>query len=131
MGLTLHLWMPESCRPAQLEGCRDVRCRGVSTQGEHPECCDATCALIEACLSSEVAARPTAAELVAALEGLQGNAADPESRPVAAQLVAALGHLQGDVAETRSNVMPAQHLGGATDVDSDVPAEAVASGHAP
>lgn len=95
-----------------------MRCRGVSTEGTEPECCDATCALIEACLSSDVAARPTAAQLVAALEGLQGDAAKPESRPVSAHLVAALGQLQGDAAESETNPSPAQHLGAESAVES-------------
>jgi hypothetical protein len=116
------------CRPAKLTGRWDLRCRGVSTEGEHPECCDATCALIEACLSGDVAARPTAAQLVATLEGLQGDAAEPESRPVSAQLVAALGQLQGDAADSSTKPIPVQHLSAESAVGSPPPAEAVTHG---
>ena len=103
----------------------------MSTEGANPECCDATCALIEACLSSDVAARPTAAQLVAALEGLQGDAAEPESRPVSAQLVAALGELQDNASASFDRPELAQHLGAATATESEPPVEAAARGHEP
>ena len=48
-------------------GCT-AACRGVEVGAE---CSEAAVALIEACLSQVVAARPTAAQLVAALEALQ------------------------------------------------------------
>jgi hypothetical protein len=94
--------MPCSCSPARLEARLELCCRGVNTEGADAECCDTTCALIEACLSSDIAARPTAAQLVAALERLQGDAAEPGSQPVSAQLVAALGQLQANSGESQS-----------------------------
>jgi hypothetical protein len=98
--------------------CRELCCRGFTLEGANPECCNTTCSLIEACLSSDIGARPTAAQLVAALEGLQGDAAEPGSRPMSAQLVAALGQLQMDAAGLRSHLPSAQLPDDATDSGS-------------
>jgi hypothetical protein len=71
------------CLPHAQEGfqqsCTSVRtgqlltspvCRGVNVRSE---CCEAAVALIEACLSQHISARPTAAQLVTALEALQDS----------------------------------------------------------
>ena len=68
---------------------------------------------------------------MAALEGLQGDAAEPESRPLSAQLVAALGQLQGDASGSFDKHMPAQHLGAATAVEAEPPAVTAAQGQGP
>ena len=50
------------------------------------ECCEAAVALVETCLSQHIAARPTARQLVAALETMQDSAdADQRSPPAAAK----------------------------------------------
>ena len=106
-------------QPVSLEHAASSHCRGVDTEGSDPECCETTCALIEACLSNNVAARPTAAQLVAALEGLQDDASEPGSPPISAQLVAAgLEQLQGHAAEAHARPVPAQIPSSASGVGS-------------
>ena len=46
------------------------------------ECCEAAVALIEACLSQHVSERPTAAQLVVALEALQGSPHTDATLPI-------------------------------------------------
>jgi methylthioribose-1-phosphate isomerase len=60
-------------------------CRGVEVG---VECSEAAVALIEACLSQHAAARPTAAQLVAALEAMQESTAVTNPSPQAAIKVA-------------------------------------------
>ena len=68
---------------ADASSCCMIGCRGVEVGAE---CSEATVALIEACLSQHIAARPTARQLVTALEAMQdsADAAQPSS-PAAAE----------------------------------------------
>lgn len=61
-------------------------CRGVEVD---TECCEAAVALIEACLSQHVSERPTAAQLVAALEALQDSPAQHSTDAAAPPATAA------------------------------------------
>jgi hypothetical protein len=53
------------------------------------ECCEAAVALIEACLSQHVSERPTAAQLVAALEAFQDSPAQHSTDAAALPATAA------------------------------------------
>jgi methylthioribose-1-phosphate isomerase len=56
-------------------------CRGVEVGAE---CSEAAVALIEACLSQHAAARPTARQLVTALEAMQDSTDGSDPSPQAA-----------------------------------------------